>query len=134
MWPAVWPGVSITLPDSLPTLTLSPSRTVSSTNGYFAGLRRRDHAAAVFLLQRRDAVGVVGVMMRHQDVGELPAVGLQRGLDRRGFRRVDRGGGAGRRVVEQHAVIVLQAAETAWFRRACWSSLDRINRSTANRD
>ena len=32
---SVWPGVSITLADNVPTLTLSPSRTVSSTAGIF---------------------------------------------------------------------------------------------------
>ena len=77
--------------------------------------RRRHHAAFVFLLERRDAAGVVGVMMRDQDVGELPAGGLERGLDRRRLRRVDRGGRAGRGVVQQHAVIVLQALKQLGF-------------------
>ena len=40
MWPEVWPGVSITLALSLPTLTLSPSRTVSSTSGILAASAR----------------------------------------------------------------------------------------------
>ena len=112
MWPAVWPGVSITLAASLPTLTLSPSLTVSSTSRDLRGLGpRRHHAAVVSLLQLGDAAGVVGVVMRHQDVGELPAGGLQRGLDGRRLRRVDRRGRAARRIVDQHAVIVLQAAE-----------------------
>jgi hypothetical protein len=71
----------------------------------------RDHPAFVLLLQFGDAAGMVAVMVGHQDVGELPAGLLQRGLDGRGFRRVDRRGCAARRVVDQHAVIVVQAAE-----------------------
>ena len=117
MWPLVWPGVSITLPVNLPTVTLSPSRTVWSTAGIVVGFRRRrHHAAFVFVLQRRDAAGVVGVMVGDQDIGELPAGGLERGLDRRRLGRVDGGGRAALRVMQQHPVIVLQAEKQAGFR------------------
>ena len=78
--------------------------------------RRRDDAAAMPRLQLFDAAGVVVVMVRHQDVGEFPAGRLQRRLDRRGLGRVDRRGGAGRRIVDQHAVIVGQAAEQVRLR------------------
>ena len=71
----------------------------------------RDHAALVLLLERLDAAGVVVGMVRHQDVGELPAGALERGLDRACLRRIDRGGGAGRSVVHQDAEIVLEAGE-----------------------
>ena len=47
-------------------------------------------------------------MMRHQNVGELPAGFRQRGFDRRGFRSVDRGGRATLRIVEQNAEIIFQ--------------------------
>ena len=69
-------------------------------------LGRRHHAAFVLGLERLDAAGVVVVMVGDQDVGKLPAGLLQRRLDGRGLRRVDRGGGAGVGVVQQHAVIV----------------------------
>jgi hypothetical protein len=60
------------------------------------------------LLQRRNAVGVIRVMMRHQNVGQLPASALQRFFHRSGFRRIDGGGCPARRVMEQNPVIVLQ--------------------------
>src|SRR5262249_46930517 len=78
---------------------------------------RRHHATAMALLQFGDAAGVVAVVMRHEDVGELPAGLLERSLDRRRFGRVDGGGGAARLVVHEHAVIVLQATEEMSFRR-----------------
>jgi hypothetical protein len=65
----------------------------------------------VLLLQLRNSASVVGVMMRHQDVVERPAGGLQCGFDGRGFGRVDRGGAAGLGVADQDPVIVLQARE-----------------------
>ena len=62
------------VPSSAPTRTVSPSRTVSSTSGMPpASPSRRDHAAAIALLELRDAAGVVAMMVGHQDVGELPA-------------------------------------------------------------
>ena len=102
-----------------PTATVSPSRTVSSTTGMRAGLgvaaRPRGNDA---LLQLRDAAGVIVVMMGHQDVGELPAGRLQRGLDRRRLGRVDRGGRAACGIVHQHAEIVLEAEKQAGLARA----------------
>ena len=61
--------------------------------------------------QRRQALDVVGVMMGDERVGERPALRLGRGDDRLPVRRVDRGGRAGGGIVDQDAVIVLQAQE-----------------------
>ena len=117
MWPAVWPGVSITRASSPPTRTVSFSRTVSSTSGMPpASAVGRHHAAAVALLELLDAAGVIVVVMGDQDVGQLPAGRLERGLDRRRFRRVDRGGRAARRIVHEHAEIVLEAEEETGLR------------------
>src|SRR5262249_49454598 len=71
----------------------------------------RNYAATMPRLELGDAAGVVGMMVRHQDVGELPAHLGQRSLDRRGLRRIDRRGGAALGVMQQHAVIVLQAGK-----------------------
>ena len=85
-------------------------------------LARRDHAALVLLLQRLDAGGMIGVMVRDQNVGEPPPLFGKRGFDRRGFRRVDRGRRAGGGIVQQDAEIVLQAHEKMGFcRHACVS-------------
>ena len=74
-------------------------------------LARRDDAAEVLLLQLRDAAGMIRVMVRHQDVGKAPTFFGERGFDRRGLGRIDCRRRAGRRVVQQNAVIVLQAEE-----------------------
>src|SRR5262249_20857104 len=71
----------------------------------------RDHAAAVVILQRSDAAGVIAVVMRHQDVAELPAGLVQCRLDRPRLRGIDRGGRPARRVGDEDTVIVLQAEE-----------------------
>ena len=49
------------------------------------------------------------MVMRDQDIGEPPAGGLERGFDRGGFRRINRRGRAASRIVQEHAVIVLEA-------------------------
>jgi hypothetical protein len=74
-------------------------------------VRRCDHAAAMALFQCRDAVGVIGMVMRHQNVGEFPAGALQCVLDCAGFRCIDRCRRAARRIVQQNSIIVLQANE-----------------------
>jgi len=83
-------------------------------------LARRDDAAAVLLLQRRNAGGVIAMMVCHQDIGEPPSGVGESLVDGRGLRRIDGGRGAGRRIVQQNAVIVLQAQEEVGFGRHGW--------------
>ena len=59
---------------------------------------------------------MVAMMMGDQDVGQRPALALQRLDDGRGLRRVDRGGRLGRGVVDQIAEIIGEAGEQANFR------------------
>jgi hypothetical protein len=58
------------------------------------------------LLQRKHAIGVVGMMVGHQNMGEGPAARLQRLVNRRSVGGVDGGRLAGGRIVKQDAVIV----------------------------
>src|SRR4029450_13355536 len=76
---------------------------------------RPDHATAVFLLQLGDAADMVAVMMGDEDVRQCPALALQRLENRLRFRRVDRGGRPGRRIVNQVADIVGGAGDQANF-------------------
>ena len=112
MWPAVWPGVSITR-----ACERADFHGVALADGFIDqrdALRfvaRRDDAALVRFLQLRDAAGVVAVMVRHQDVGQPPAGPLERRFDRRRLGRIDRGGRAACRIVDEHAEIVGEADE-----------------------
>ena len=45
-------------------------------------------------LQSGNALGVVGVMVGDQEIGQLPAIGRRRGDDGVGVGRIDRRGGA----------------------------------------
>src|SRR2546423_7851333 len=74
----------------------------------------------MLLLQVRDAAGMIGVMMCHQDVGEAPSFFGERGFDRGCFRCVDRRRAPGRRIVQQNAVIVLEAEENMRLGRHGW--------------
>ena len=85
-------------------------RFVDMSNALRLGARR-DDAAFVRCFELADAGGVVGMMMGHQNLGKPPAGLFQRGLDRSGFRRIDRCGGAACRVVDENAEIILQAGE-----------------------
>ena len=76
---------------------------------------RRDHPAAVFLLQLGDAADMVVMMMGDQDIGQRPALALQRLDDGGCFRRIDRGGRLGLGIVNQIAEIVGEAGEQANF-------------------
>jgi hypothetical protein len=78
-------------------------------------LARRHHAAEVLLLQRLDAAGMIGVMVRDQDVGQPPSGSLQGLLDSGRVGCVDGGCGATGRIVKKDAVIVLQAKEQMSF-------------------
>src|SRR5262249_25016914 len=80
-------------------------------------MARGDHAAAVAPLQLANAAGVVPVMMGDQDIAELPAGLAQRGFDRSGLGGAARGRGPAPLIVDDHAVIVLQAQEQMGFRR-----------------
>ena len=83
----------------------------------FGGLRaRRCDLAVIFLLQFGNAAGVIAMMVGDENVGELPAGFLQRGLDGRCLRRIDRRRRAGCRIVYEDAVIILQAAEQMGLR------------------
>jgi hypothetical protein len=64
-------------------------------------------------LEFGDATNMVGMVMRYQNIGQGPAFALQ-GLDNGTcFRRVDRGGGPGDRIVNEIAEIIGQAGEQA---------------------
>ena len=78
---------------------------------------RRDDAAFVLRFDFANAGGVIGMVMGHQNVAEPPAGLLERRLDRRGLRRVDRRRRAACRIVNEHAEIVLQAGEQIDFSR-----------------
>ncbi len=74
-----------------------------------------DPAAAIFLLELGDAADMVAVMMGDQNIGQRPALALQRFQNRPSLRRVDRGGRLGRRVVNQVTEIIGEAGEQANF-------------------
>ena len=113
----MWPGVSMTRPSSAPTRTVSPSPTrLVHMGDALRFLARRDDAAFVVGFEFADAGGVIGVMMGHEDIREPPAGLFQRGLDRRRLRRIDGCRRAARRVVQQDAVIVLEAGEEIGLR------------------
>jgi len=84
-----------------------------------AALGGRDHAAAVLLLELRNAGGVVGMMMRDQNVGQPPSGHLERLRDRRRFRRIDGGGCSACRIVQQHTEIVLEAEKQSQAAAYC---------------
>ena len=63
-----------------------------------------------------DAADVIVMVVRDENIRQRPALALQRLDDRGGFRRVDRCGGLGRRIVDQIAEIVVEAGEGANFR------------------
>jgi hypothetical protein len=77
---------------------------------------RGNHPASVALLEFSDAAGVIGVMMGDENVGEPPAGRLQCVLDRRGLRRIDRRGRASFGIMQEHAVIVLEAQKQTGLR------------------
>jgi len=52
---------------------------------------RRDHTAVVFLLQLGDAADMVAMMVGDENIGQRPALALQRLDDGASLRRVDRG-------------------------------------------
>src|SRR5690606_10143893 len=76
---------------------------------------RADHRAARLLLQLRIAARMVEMMVRVQDMRERPAPLFESGEDRLHFRRVDRCGLAARGLVDQVAVIVVQAGKLVDF-------------------
>src|SRR3954453_5909488 len=59
-------------------------------------------------------------MVGHQNVGEPPPCVGQSLVDGFGLGRIDRGRRTGRRVVQQNAVIVLQAGEEGGLGRHGW--------------
>mmetsp|Transcript_14713 Transcript_14713/g.62150 ORF Transcript_14713/g.62150 Transcript_14713/m.62150 type:complete len:222 (+) Transcript_14713:252-917(+) len=72
---------------------------------------RTDHLAAVPRLELRVAAGVIPVVVSVEDVGELPALLLQRSLDGCHLGGVDHRGRAGGGIVQKERVVVLQARE-----------------------
>jgi len=76
---------------------------------------RGDHASAEFLLQLGDAADMVAMMMGDENVGQRPALVLQRLEDGRCLRGIDRGGRPGRGVVNEVTEIVGEAGEQANF-------------------
>ncbi len=81
---------------------------------HFGNLRRElgcDHPAAVARLQRGDALDMVQMLVRHEDVGERPARLVELGLHGSGVGRVDRRRPAGGGIVDEDAEIVAPADE-----------------------
>ena len=54
---------------------------------------------------------VILVAVGDQDIGQVPALGVDRGKDRPRLRRVDRGCGLRCGIVQEHAEIVLETDE-----------------------
>jgi hypothetical protein len=79
-------------------------------------IARRNDAALVMRLEFANALGVIGVMMRDENIREPPAGFGERRLDRGGLWSVDRGGGAGFRIVQQNAEIILEAGKKVRLR------------------
>ena len=91
----------------MPTATLSPSLTSTSMAGMLpASTFGPTMMQPVSGLQTLVAGGVVAVVMGDEDVGERPALFVERREHRIGVGSVDRGRGPGFRIVNQHAVIV----------------------------
>jgi hypothetical protein len=63
------------------------------------------------LLQRGDALDMVGMLMRHQHLTDRPALGLGRGEHLVGIGNVDGGAGAGSGVAQKRTGIVAERAE-----------------------
>ena len=75
-----------------------------------------DDAATMVLLELGDAAGVIRVVMGDEDVAEPPAGRLERGLDRRGLRRIDRRGRTALGIVQEDAEIILEAQKQTGLR------------------
>src|ERR1700730_2948198 len=73
-------------------------------------------AAAMTLLECRDAPCVIRMMVRHQNIAQAPACALQGCLDGACFRRIDSGSGPGLVVVQENAVVVLKARKQVGLR------------------
>ena len=71
------------------------------------GFRRRDDAAAEPRLEGLDALHVIGMAMGDEDIAETPAGLGERRHDRFLLGRIDGRAGAGLRVVDQGADIVV---------------------------
>ena len=84
---------------------------------------RADDGALGLGLERSVAVGVVGVVVRGENVRELPALFLQRRRHGCGVRRVDGGREAGAGIVDQHAVIVGKTGELVNLELWPWALL-----------
>ena len=67
----------------------------------------RDDAAIVFLFEFGDPADMIAMMMGDQDIGELPALALERPQDGAGFRRVDRRRRLGVHIMDQITEIVV---------------------------
>ena len=74
-------------------------------------IARSDDGTSERFLQREIAFDVVAMMMGGENMGELPALGLELAFDGGGIGRIDRGGGTAAAVVDQNAVIVVPADE-----------------------
>ena len=78
---------------------------IEARNG--ARLRRgpKDHGSIV-VLQAKDAIGVIGMMVGHENMAQRPAPRSECRLDRGGIGGIYRGGLAGCGIVKQQAIIV----------------------------
>ena len=80
-----------------------------------ASLGRTDDGAAGHALDDGVAGGVVVVMVGGEDMGQHPALLVQRRQQLLGVGRIDRGGRLGLRIVDEHAVIVAPRRELMDF-------------------
>ena len=116
MWPAVWPGVSSTRTSCVPNLKVSPWPTWVSMPGILAASARGPtmvHLVSA-LTARLPSVWSPWWWVVRMCVSRQPFSG-ERGGDRLGIGRIDRGHDAGLGVADQHAEIVGEARELVNF-------------------
>eukprot|EP00967_Tisochrysis_lutea_P142405 scaffold263022_cov30-Tisochrysis_lutea.AAC.2 len=81
---------------------------MSNLVDFFCG---RDHFAPSLAYKLGVAASVVGVVVRVEYVRECPSAPVERFKDWLNLGRVDGGGGAGRLIVDEIAVVIAKAAE-----------------------
>jgi hypothetical protein len=83
--------------------------------GNLRGLSRRDNAATKLRLQARNALDMVGMLVGHENIRELPAGFSERIQNRRLLWRINRRGRSRLRIMHQHREIVAAAQKLSYF-------------------
>ncbi len=77
------------------------------------------YRAAIMARESRDATGVVGVMMGHENSGQLPAPCVQQGLNRVGITRIHRNDASPiRRRMDEPDVVISKSRDRRYFKHA----------------